>query len=208
MEVDDSSYTSSYISQSSVASSHDTKLFVTTAPVVPPDVGVPAGGFDRGDQVSAWKEETWETVSQASSIPPSRARSPSRSSASSPPRFLEMVSGKFRALRQWKGEASSARGASLMPVPEAHEEGLEYGDNMADIAADNMAATLDALGRAASSATLGRLQPTSAAAAPRAAAARHGMASDADAVVVGAPEPINLDRFCDLLEVRQMYRAA
>ena len=25
-----------------------------------------------------------------------------------------------------------------MPVPEAHEEGLEYGDNMADIAADNM----------------------------------------------------------------------
>jgi len=51
--------------------------------------------------------------------------------------------------------------------------------------------------------TLG-LQPTSAAAAPRAAAARHGMASDADAVVVGAPEPINLDRFCDLLEVRQM----
>ena len=92
MEVDDSSYTSSvtssyvsYISQSSVASSHDTKLFVTTAPVVPPDVGVPAGGFDRGDQVSAWQEETWETVSQASSSPPSRARSPSRSSASSPP---------------------------------------------------------------------------------------------------------------------------
>ena len=27
------------------------------------------------------------------------------------------------------------------------------------------------------------------------------MASDADAVVVGSPEPINLNRFCDLLEV-------
>ena len=72
LEVDDSSYTSSYISQSSVASSHDTMIKVTTAPVVPPDVGFPAGEFDRGDQVSAWKEETWETVSQASSIPPSR----------------------------------------------------------------------------------------------------------------------------------------
>jgi len=91
LEVDDSSYTSSYISQSSVASSHDTMIKVTTAPVVPPDVGFPAGEFDRGDQVSAWKEETWETVSQASSIPPSRARSPSRSSASSHPRFLEMA---------------------------------------------------------------------------------------------------------------------
>jgi len=29
-------------------------------------------------------------------------------------------------------------------VPQAHEEGLEYGDNAADIAADNMAATFAA----------------------------------------------------------------
>ena len=31
-------------------------------------------------------------------------------------------------------------------VPEAHEEGLEYGDNMVEIAADNMAATFAAVG--------------------------------------------------------------
>ena len=33
---------------------------------------------------------------------------------------------------------------SAKAVPQAHEEGLEYGDNAADIAADNMAATFAA----------------------------------------------------------------